>query len=70
MLNGNVNDNVTHNDLLKYSISDTISSNDEGGTNKESNLDENGDASNKRMRTFSETMKMLDDDIIADLNVK
>ena len=25
---------------------------------------------NNRLRTFSETMKMLDDDVVADLNVK
>ena len=31
----------------------------------------NGDLTTKnRLRTFSETMKMLDDDVVADLNVK
>ena len=54
------------------------------GTSSEGNCEEscdndddntaNGDAaascSNKRLRTFSETLRMLDDDIVAELNVK
>ena len=64
MLNGNTNNNTTTDELQKYA------NNVDGDNNKEVNPSCNGDTSSKRLRTFSETLKMLDDDIIADLNVK
>ena len=70
MLNGNVNDNNINDGLFNNSSNDPISNDINEGINNESNLTESGDANNKRLRTFSETLKMLDDDIIADLNVK
>ena len=70
MLNGNANNKTTTDDLRKYTNSDPISNNADGGNNKEINQSCDGDATSKRLRTFSETLKMLDDDIVADLNVK
>ena len=70
MLNGNANNKTTTDDLRKYTNSDPISNNIDAGNNKEVNTSCDGDTTSKRLRTFSETLKMLDDDIVADLNVK
>lgn len=70
MLNGNANNNTTTDELPKYSNSDPISNNVDGVNNKKVVPSCDGDTTSKRLRTFSETLKMLDDDIVADLNVK
>lgn len=60
--------------LKKYSVNYHFSN--KGKTTDESEPTEvettvsSDDAAKKRLRTFSETLKMLDDDILADLNVK
>jgi hypothetical protein len=54
--------------LKKYSGSVGIDSNNSNNTIGGSSS--SAAASNKRLRTFSETLKMLDDDILEDLDVK
>ena len=67
MVNGDNKDSAKNEDFVKYSSnSDPILEKDK----KDINSSVDGDTTGKRLRTFSETLKMLDDDIIADLNVK
>ena len=78
MVNGDNKDcttnmaNMTNEDFLKkYSTnSDPISDKGEDHNTKDINSSVDVDTDSKRLRTFSETLKMLDDDIVADLNVK
>ena len=68
MINGDSNGNTTTEYFAKYLNNTGSSDKKDNGNNK--NIDSsNGDDinSNNRIRTFSETLKMLDDDIVADL---
>ena len=59
-------------DILKKYLNgnDDLLDKEDGSNQTVTNGSVNGDSSTKRLRTFSETLKMLDDDIIVDLNVK
>ena len=50
-----------------YTSSDPSSTNIDDDSKNNSNSSSGIDATSKRLRTFSETLKLLDDDIIADL---
>ena len=57
--------------LSKYlNGNDDLLDKEDGSNQNVTSCSVNGESSTKRLRTFSETLKMLDDDIIVDLNVK
>ena len=68
MLNGNVNDISTKMGLGNSSASDHISINDVGIDNDDK-FHEIRVVNDTRLGSFSETLKILDDNIIADLSV-
>ena len=68
MTNG---DTTTPEILKKYlDNNDNVLDKEDDSNQKVTNCSGDGGSNTKRLRTFSETLKMLDDDIIADLDVK
>ena len=68
MLNGNVNDISTKMGLANSSASDHISINDVGIDN-DNKFHDISIVNDTKLSSFSETLKKLDDNIIADLSV-
>lgn len=70
IINGDSNGNTTTDYFAKYLNNTGASEKKDDCNNKDINPSNSDAVNSKRIRTFSETLKMLDDDIIADLNVK
>ena len=66
-MNGNAINSTKNDALQMYTSSDPSSTNIDDDSKNNSNSSSGIDATSKRLRTFSETLKLLDDDIIADL---